>query len=87
MPIFEYLCQDCGKTFERLSWGSEQTPTCGCGSQKAERVWYSRVAVATGGHEGDFSASDSACGEGACCGGGDDGGCCRGGGCDAGFDD
>lgn len=87
MPIFEYRCQDCGKTFERLSWGGEQTPTCGCGSQKAERIWFSRVAVASGG-EGDFGGDFDAPGEG-CAGGAcdnDGGGCCGGGACGSDFD-
>ncbi|MGH9475315.1 MAG: FmdB family zinc ribbon protein [Terriglobales bacterium] len=81
MPIYEYRCQDCGGTFERLSWGGEQTPTCGCGSQKAERVWFSRVAVATG---GDFDAGADAGPEGECCGGSDEG--CGGGACGTDFD-
>ncbi len=78
MPIFEYRCHSCGATFERLSWGGEQIPTCGCGSQKAERIWFSRVAVARGSGEGDSAdfgggedAGDACCGgeDGACCGG------------------
>lgn len=32
MPIFEYLCQSCGSTFERIlrnSSGQESCPRCG----------------------------------------------------------
>lgn len=79
MPIFEYRCQQCGSQFERLSWGGEQTPTCGCGSQKVDRIWYSRVAVATG-------ASSASSSEGACCGPESGGGCCGGGMCGTDFD-
>ncbi len=80
MPIFEYRCQQCGQQFERLSWGGEQTPTCGCGSQKVERVWYSRVAVSTSGRASEPAFADG------CCGGGDEGGCCGGGTCGTDFD-
>ncbi|MGH9414974.1 MAG: FmdB family zinc ribbon protein [Terriglobales bacterium] len=83
MPIFEYRCQSCGSQFERLSWGGEQTPTCGCGSQKAERVWYSRVAVSTGSKSASEDIGGGGCGGGEDCG---EGGCCGGGACGTDFD-
>lgn len=72
--MYEYQCGDCGQRFERLSWGSAGPVRCGCGSEKAERIWFSRVAMATG------TAAAEGCGEGACL---DDGGegCCGGGAC------
>ncbi|MGH9520180.1 MAG: FmdB family zinc ribbon protein, partial [Terriglobales bacterium] len=44
MPMYEYQCQDCGVRFERLSWGQGSEVRCKCGSARAERIWYSRVA-------------------------------------------
>ncbi|TAM81110.1 MAG: zinc ribbon domain-containing protein [Acidobacteria bacterium] len=39
MPIFEYTCQQCKKTFEKLVLSKSQpTPTCpGCGSKKTRQ--------------------------------------------------
>ncbi|HET9783803.1 MAG TPA: zinc ribbon domain-containing protein [Terriglobales bacterium] len=72
MPMYEYVCRDCGQQFERLSWtAAPAAPACACGSRAVERIWFSRVAM---GHtDGGASAADFAgCGEtgGGCCGGG-----------------
>lgn len=51
MPLYEYLCRECGQTFERLRRLSDQdgdpaNPVrCPCGSTQVERIVYSRVAV------------------------------------------
>lgn len=42
MPIFEYKCQRCGKTFESFSQraGAITPPVCpACGSKDAERIF------------------------------------------------
>jgi putative FmdB family regulatory protein len=43
MPIYEFTCKDCHKTFELSRPVSEatdrSTPCPHCGSQKTERVW------------------------------------------------
>jgi len=73
MPMYEYVCRDCGQRFERLSWTAEAAaPACGCGSQAVERIWFSRVAVGHAGGEGGGAADFAGCGEGGgdCCGGG-----------------
>lgn len=74
MAMYEYQCQDCGSRFERLSWGQGSEVRCQCGSARAERIWFSRVAVATGsGNLGDTGEAGMECGGGAgegCCGGG-----------------
>jgi putative FmdB family regulatory protein len=46
MPAYEYVCQDCGKPFERRATMAEYAkglrPTCPrCGSQKAIRAFTS----------------------------------------------
>ena len=72
MPTYDFVCQDCGLTYEaRLSMSAysagegRKCPTCG--SVKAERV-FTPVGGLTG------SRSDGSCAErresGACCGGG-----------------
>lgn len=48
MPLYEYLCQACGETFERLQPISREAdpPTrCVCGSEQVERILYSRIAM------------------------------------------
>ena len=51
MPIYEYQCQDCGRTFERLRRISGRDDDagnpvrCDCGSTKVDRILYSRVAM------------------------------------------
>jgi putative FmdB family regulatory protein len=42
MPIFEYKCQACGKTFESFSQRASaiKSPVCpSCGSKDAERLF------------------------------------------------
>jgi putative FmdB family regulatory protein len=42
MPIFEYKCQRCGKTFESFSQRASaiRPPVCpACGSKDAERIF------------------------------------------------
>lgn len=39
MPLYEYLCKDCGKTFELLMLGATEKPTCtSCGSERLEKL-------------------------------------------------
>ena len=70
MPIYEYLCQDCGKKSEILIRNSEQKPECECGSQKMEKV-LSAFAVnshsqASGCASGACSLPQSPCASGMC---------------------
>ncbi len=49
MPIYEFTCKDCHKTFELSRPVSEaadrSTPCPHCGSQKTERVWSNVFAI------------------------------------------
>ncbi len=39
MPLFDFLCQDCGKTVEVLVAGYADHPTCSaCGSSKLKKL-------------------------------------------------
>lgn len=37
MPIYEYVCGDCGHPFEALLFGSEKADCPECGSEKLEK--------------------------------------------------
>ncbi|MBI4521645.1 MAG: zinc ribbon domain-containing protein [Gemmatimonadetes bacterium] len=49
MPVYEFICKDCQKTFEILRPISEAphgaAPCPSCGSQKTERIWSSVFAI------------------------------------------
>ncbi|EPR43417.1 regulatory protein, FmdB family [Desulfovibrio sp. X2] len=49
MPMYEYVCEDCGREFEELgSMRDETAPCCpGCGSAKTTRL-VSRHSLKTG---------------------------------------
>ena len=48
MPIYEYLCRDCGQEFELLVRGQE-TPVCpSCGHTHLTRHWSVPAAHSTG---------------------------------------
>ena len=71
MPIFEYLCKDCGKKFEAILYGSAKAECPACHGKKLEQQ-LSVFAVAAGGSK-STPASDGApspCGTTRCCGGG-----------------
>lgn len=61
MPLYEYRCRECGKTFEELVTVAEQPVTCpACGSSDVERL-LSMFAACGGSSHGD---SGAACGSG-----------------------
>jgi putative FmdB family regulatory protein len=62
MPIFEYLCKDCGREFEKIVPRYDSPADCiHCNSENVEKQ-LSVFAVA-GGSKDDFSAtSDAGCG-------------------------
>jgi putative FmdB family regulatory protein len=47
MPVYEFTCRDCQKTFEIVRSMSESAKiTCAhCGSSKVERIWSSVHAI------------------------------------------
>jgi putative FmdB family regulatory protein len=83
MPLYEYLCRDCGDRFEvlqRLGEGPEGLSCRECGAAALEKQFSTFAAVTAGGSSAadrgagmDCGAGDS-CGAGACCGGGACGG-------------
>jgi putative FmdB family regulatory protein len=49
MPVYEYVCRDCQKTFEIVrpisDSSSRNVPCTHCGSTKTERIWSTVYAV------------------------------------------
>jgi len=80
MPIYEFLCRRCNKSFEWLMSGSDATPVCpSCGSAHIEKQLSAHAAYA-GTHRtrvpgagdtaccGSSPAAASCAGPGSCCG-------------------
>jgi putative FmdB family regulatory protein len=72
MPLYEYLCEECGRHIELLVQGS-QTPECSeCGSKKLAKQFSVPAAHVSGGNSlpirgGDFGGcSKPGCGPGGC---------------------
>lgn len=80
MPLYDYVCRDCGKSSEVLVFGAADEPTCpACGGRNMQRQ-ISATSSLTG-RQGQFmpGAGDTACcgsapghggcaGPGSCCG-------------------
>jgi putative FmdB family regulatory protein len=67
MPIYEYVCKNCGHEFEELVWGAEQPPCPSCGRGGAEKQMSVPAAHSGGSSEPTCPARD-ACGMSGCCG-------------------
>lgn len=72
MPIYEYVCKDCGKKSEILVRSNETVLKCECGSENLEKVFSTFAvsdSVSTGGGCADGSCSlahSSPCASGMC---------------------
>lgn len=65
MPIFEYLCTQCGKRFEAIIYGSRRAECPGCKSKKLEQqlsVFAVAGASKSGGSDFGNDFSGGACG-------------------------
>jgi putative FmdB family regulatory protein len=71
MPIYEYVCDDCGERYERIVMSQAQEITCPkCASAK-RTIQLSVFAAPSNGSKSSTSASSSpSSGGGGCCGGG-----------------
>ena len=46
MPLYEYLCRECGKTFEMLILSDAETPRCiDCGSDRLKKLLSAHAGV------------------------------------------
>jgi putative FmdB family regulatory protein len=71
MPIFEYICKDCGNKFEAIVYGSKQSECPACNSTELEQQLSTFAAHGT--DKSSASAPKLPCGM--------PGGSCGGGGC------
>jgi putative FmdB family regulatory protein len=61
MPIFEYTCRDCKKTFEELVLGGDDEIVCPhCGSKKTEKLMSCCRSKMGGGANADDSIGSAA---------------------------
>ncbi len=73
MPIYEYQCISCGRTFERLAKFDEDNVSCECGAGRAERLF---SAFAVGGQaQAPCGSGAATCGIGGDVASGHPGGC------------
>jgi putative FmdB family regulatory protein len=80
MPLFEFLCVECGATSEVLVASSDESPSCkACGSVKLKKLLSAPSSLSGGARQGLPGPSDTACcgtsptqagcaGPGSCCG-------------------
>jgi putative FmdB family regulatory protein len=64
MPLFEFVCSECGKSFEELvrSSSAADEVTCPvCGSHQVRRKVSTFAARTSGGSSLSFSSSGSSC--------------------------
>ncbi|MBC2696019.1 MAG: zinc ribbon domain-containing protein [Desulfobacteraceae bacterium] len=79
MPLFDFLCLDCGKSSELLITGSEDQPKChSCGSSNLKKLLAAHSSFSGASHQsmpgpGDTSCCGSTPGEAGCAG---PGSCC-----------
>ncbi len=80
MPLFDFLCVECGATSEVLVASSDEAPTCkACGSANVRKLLSAPSSLSGGARTGFPGPSDTACcgtspsqagcaGPGSCCG-------------------
>ncbi|NQS99034.1 MAG: zinc ribbon domain-containing protein [candidate division Zixibacteria bacterium] len=50
MPIYEYICSECGREFEELVFSSDELPECPiCGSKSVEKKVSAFASGSSGG--------------------------------------
>jgi putative FmdB family regulatory protein len=69
MPLYEYHCEDCSETFEKLVINKQQEITCPKCSSKKATILFSVFAASKSGASPSPSGGFSG-GGGGCCGGG-----------------
>jgi putative FmdB family regulatory protein len=71
MPIYEYICEDCQKHFEKIVLNKQQEIACPKCGGKRNAIQLSVFSSANGTSNGDSTKSSGGfSGGGSCCGGG-----------------
>ncbi|EPR35678.1 regulatory protein, FmdB family [Alkalidesulfovibrio alkalitolerans DSM 16529] len=73
MPIYEFVCEKCGREFEELVFGDARPPCPACAASDTKKLM-SRCRHKSGGAGGDFAPSMPSSGGSGCAG-------CSGGSC------
>ncbi len=68
MPIFEYVCKGCGKSFEALVYGTQQAecPVCKSTELEQQLSTFSAQVKSSGGKTLPCGAPMGSCGGGGC---------------------
>jgi putative FmdB family regulatory protein len=66
MPIYEYLCDECGERYERIVMGQKQAITCPKCSSPKNTIQLSVFAVPANGNKSSVSSSSSVSSGGGC---------------------
>ncbi len=61
MPLYEYVCKECSRSFEELVFGDGQVLCPGCGRGDVQRLLPSRVSVG-GSHDDSVPSPCDRCG-------------------------
>jgi putative FmdB family regulatory protein len=70
MPIYEYVCDDCGERYERIVMSQSQEIACPKCSSENRTIQLSVFATPSNGNKSSASSTPSASnGGGGCCGG------------------
>jgi len=73
MPIYEYVCDDCGERYERIVMSRTQTincPKCASGKHTIQLSVFAAPSNGSKASNGSSSSPSSSGSGGACCGGG-----------------
>ena len=69
MPIYEYICDDCGERYERIVMNGKTKITCPKCSSAKSTIQLSVFAAHSNGAKSSGASSDFAGSGGGCCGG------------------
>ena len=72
MPMYEFTCQDCHKTFEELIFTASDEKDVSCPACHSTKVAKQLSAFSVGGSDSGYSGADfgGGCATGSCCPGG-----------------
>jgi putative FmdB family regulatory protein len=70
MPIYEYVCDDCGERYERIVMNRIQAVACPKCSSSKRTIQLSVFAAPSNGSKSSGGSSPAPSSRGSCCGGG-----------------
>jgi putative FmdB family regulatory protein len=70
MPIYEYVCDECGERYERIVMNQKQAITCPKCSSAKKTIQLSVFAAPSNGNKSSADSSSISSPGGGCCGGG-----------------